>query len=100
MDHRDSSKEKAVEIDTTKDKRPTYRATLRQIILVFILSSVIAILLVGISLKYALEKTTLDNWKKQQEFVTLEFAPQCDFEIQEAQRDLAFVSKMAAFSKL
>lgn len=83
-----------------KEKRPTYQATLRQIILVFVLSSAVAILLVGISLKYALEKTTLDNWKRQQEFVTLEFASQCDFEIHEAQRDLEFVSKMDAFSKL
>jgi len=72
----------------------------RRIILVFILTTVFSILLVGTTLKYVVEKTRMDNWKKTQDFVTLEFAPQCDFEIQEAQRDLQFVSKMAVFSKL
>ena len=72
----------------------------RRIILTFILTTVFAILLVGTTLRYVLEKTTMDNWKKRQKFVTLEFAPQCDFEIQEAQRDLEFVSKLDAFSKL
>ena len=72
----------------------------RRIILAFILTTVISILLVGTTLRYVLEKTTMDNWKKRQEFVTLEFAPQCDHEIQEAKRDLEFVSKMAVFSNL
>ena len=47
-----------------------------------------------------LKKTTMDNWKKRQEFVTLEFAPQCDFEIQQAQKELEFISKLPAFSNL
>lgn len=72
----------------------------RRIILVFILTTMFSILLVGTTLRYVVEKTTMDNWEKRQEFVTLEFAPQCDFEIQEAQRDLQFISKMAAFSNL
>ncbi|MBT3256432.1 MAG: PAS domain S-box protein [Deltaproteobacteria bacterium] len=72
----------------------------RRIILTFILTTLFSILLVGTTLRYVVEKTTMDNWKKRQEFVTLEFAPQCDHEIQEAQRDLEFVSKMAVFSKL
>ena len=72
----------------------------RRIILAFILTTVFSILLVGTTLRYVLEKTTMDNWKKRQEFVTLEFAPQCDFEIQEAKRDIEFVSKLPAFSNL
>ena len=72
----------------------------RRMIFVFVLTTLFSILLVGTTLRYVVEKTTMDNWKKRQEFVTLEFAPQCDFEIQEAQRDLQFVSKMAAFSNL
>ena len=72
----------------------------RRIILTFILTTVFAILLVGSTLRYVLEKTTMDNWKKRQEFVTLEFVPQCDHEIQEATRDLEFVSRMPAFSNL
>jgi len=70
------------------------------IIFVFVLSSVFSILLVGIALNFVLEKTTLENWKKRQEFVTMEFAPQCDFEIEEAKRDLEFLSKIPAFSQL
>ena len=72
----------------------------KRIILTFILSTVFAVLLVGTTLRYVVEKTTIDNWKKTQEFVTLEFAPQCDFQIQEAKRDLEFVSKLPAFSNL
>jgi hypothetical protein len=61
---------------------------------------VFAILLVGIFLKYVLEKMALDNWKESQKFVTLEFAPQCDIEIQDAQEHLEFISKLPAFSEL
>ena len=67
-----------------------------RIVLAFILSTVFSILLVGTTLRYVLEKTTMDNWKKRQEFVTLEFAPQCDFEIQQAQKELEFISKLSA----
>ena len=84
---------------TTRPKSTSHKIH-RRIILTFILSTVFAVLLVGTTLRYVVEKTTMDNWKKRQEFVTLEFAPQCDFEIQEAKRDLEFVSKMAPFSKL
>ena len=72
----------------------------KRIILTFILATVLAILLVGSTLRYALEKTTMDNWKKRQEFETLEFAPQCDFEIQEAKRELELLSKMPQFQEL
>ncbi|MBW2203310.1 MAG: PAS domain S-box protein, partial [Deltaproteobacteria bacterium] len=84
----------------TTSNKPISLKLHRRIILTFILTTVFAILLVGSTLRYVLEKTTIDNWKKRQEFVTLEFAPQCDFEIQQAQRDLEFVSKMAPFSEL
>jgi len=85
---------------TTTWPKSTSLKIRRRIILVFVLTTVVSILLVGTTLRYVVEKTTMDNWKKRQEFVTLEFAPQCNFEIQEAQRDLEFVSKMAAFSNL
>ena len=84
----------------TTSNKPISLKLHKRIILTFILTTVFAILLVGTTLRYVLEKTTMDNWKKRQEFVTLEFAPQCDFEIQQAQRDLEFVSKLDAFSKL
>ncbi len=83
-----------------KKDKATFLTIHRRIILVFILSSVFAILLVGSALNYTLKKTSLDNWKKKQEFVTLEFAPQCDFEIDEIKRNLEFLSKMPAFSDL
>ena len=72
----------------------------RRILLVFIMSCVFAVLLVGIFLKYVLEKTALDNWKKSQEFITLEFAPQCDFEIEDSLRHLEFIAKLPVFSEL
>jgi len=72
----------------------------KRIIFVFILSAVCAILMVGIVLRYVVEKTTLDNWKKRQEFVMLGYAPQCNFEIEEAKKQLEFLSKMPEFSKL
>ena len=72
----------------------------KRIVLTFILTTVFAILLVGSTLRYVLEKTTIDNWKKRQKFVTLEFAPQCDFEIEEALRNLEFLSRLSAFSDL
>jgi PAS domain S-box-containing protein len=84
----------------TTSNKPISLKLHKRIILTFILTTVFAILFVGSTLRYVLEKTTMDNWKKRQEFVTLEFAPQCDFEIQEAKRDLEFVSKMAVFSNL
>jgi len=83
-----------------KNDKTTFPTIHKRIILVFILSSVFAILLVGSALNYALKKTTMDEWKKRQAFVTLEFAPQCDFEINEVKRNLEFLSKMPAFSKL
>ena len=84
----------------TTSNKPISLKLHKRIILTFILTTVFAIIFVGSTLRYVLEKTTMDNWKKRQEFVTLEFAPQCNHEIQEAKRDLEFVSKMAAFSKL
>ena len=83
-----------------ENRKPTFLSIHKKIILVFILSSAVAILLVGVTLNYVLKKTALDNWKKRQEFVTLEFAPQCDFVIEEAVIDLQFVSKLPAFSQL
>jgi PAS domain S-box-containing protein len=83
-----------------KKDTTTFPTIHKRIILVFILSSVFAILLVGSALNYALKKTTMDEWKKRQAFVTLEFAPQCDFEINEVKRNLEFLSKMPAFSSL
>ena len=71
-----------------KNDKTTFPTIHKRIILVFILSSVFAILLVGSALNYALKKTTMDEWKKRQAFVTLEFAPQCDFEINEVKRNL------------
>ena len=72
----------------------------RRIVLTFLLTTAFSILLVGTTLRYVLEKTTLDNWKKRQEFVTLEFAPQCNHEIQAAKKDLEFVSRIPVFSNL
>ncbi|NQU65548.1 MAG: PAS domain S-box protein, partial [SAR324 cluster bacterium] len=72
----------------------------KRIILIFILSGVLAVILVGIALNLILEKATLENWKKRQEFVTSEFAPQCDFEIEETVRNLELLAKLPAFSKL
>ena len=83
-----------------KKNESSFVKVYKRIILTFILSSVGAILLVGTALNFIIEKTTLDNWKKRQEFVTAEFAPQCNFEIEEAQRPLELLSKMAVFSKL
>ena len=83
-----------------KKDKTTFPTIHRRIILVFILSSVFAILLVVTALNYALKKTTMDNWKKNQAFVTLEFAPQCDFEINEVKKNLEFLSKMPGFSRL
>ncbi len=83
-----------------KKDKTTFPTIHKRIILVFILSSVFAILLVGSALNYALKKTTMDEWKKRQAFVTLEFAPQCDFEINEVKRNLELLSKMSAFSSL
>ncbi|OQY12037.1 MAG: hypothetical protein B6I30_05645 [Desulfobacteraceae bacterium 4572_187] len=84
----------------TASNKPIFHKLHKRIILTFVLTIVLAILLVGGTLRYVLEKTTIDNWKKRQKFITLEFAQQCDFEIQEAQRDLEFVSKLPAFSNL
>ena len=85
---------------STTSRKPISLRLHKRILLAFILTTILAILFVGSTLRYVLEKTTMENWKKRQEFVTLEFSPQCDFEIQEAQKELEFVSKMAAFSKL
>ena len=84
----------------TSSNKPISLKLHKRIILTFILTTVVAILLVGSTLRYVLEKTTIENWKKRQEFVTLEFAPQCDFEIEEALRNLEFLSRLPAFSDL
>ena len=83
-----------------ENARPAFVSIHRRIILVFILSSVFAVLMVGIVLKYVLENMALDNWKESQKFITLEFAPQCDFEIEEAKTHLEFISKLPMFSEL
>jgi PAS domain S-box-containing protein len=84
---------------TTLPKSTSYKIH-RRIVLTFLLTTAFSILLVGTTLRYVLEKTTLDNWKKRQEFVTLEFAPQCNHEIQAAKKDLEFVSRIPVFSNL
>ena len=70
----------------------------RRIILVFVLSSAVAALLVGSTLKYMLTRATLDSWKQQQEFVTLEFAEQIDSEIEETLNHLRFLATLPEFS--
>ena len=84
---------------TTLPKSTSYRIH-RRIILTFILTTLFAVLLVGTTLRYVLEKTTMENWEKKQGFITAEFAPQCDLEIDEAKRTLEFLSKLPAFLNL
>ena len=85
---------------TTTLPKSTSSKIHRRIVLTFLLTTAFSILLVGTTLRYVLEKTTLYNWKKRQEFVTLEFAPQCNHEIQAAKKDLEFVSRIPVFSNL
>ncbi len=42
----------------------------------------------------------MDAWKQKQEFVAPAFAPQCNFKIEEAIRNLLFLSKLPSFSEL
>ncbi len=71
----------------------------RQIILIFVLTSVIAAVLAGFFLHSVLSRTTLNNWMRHQEFVSRVISPQCDFQIQDGQRHLEFLARMPAFSK-
>ena len=54
----------------------------RRIILVFALSSVLSALLVGSALRYLLTRSTLNNWKQQQKFITLNFSSGINLEIE------------------
>ena len=72
----------------------------RRIILVFALSSVIAALLVGLTLRYMLTQATLDSWRQQQEFISLEFAARVNLEIQETLNHLKFLATLPEFSNL
>jgi len=78
----------------------TFLPIQRKILLTFALSSVIAVVLVGGSLRYALQKAILDNWEKDERFTALRMALRYESNIAAAQSDLEFAAALPAFSSL
>jgi len=72
----------------------------RRIILIFSLSALAGIVLVGAALMYSIERTALAQSRTYLESRAGGMAQRCESEIAEAQRDLEFMSKMPAFQQL
>jgi len=72
----------------------------RRIILVFAVSALAGILLVGAALMHSLDRAALAQSRTYLESQSGTLARQCESEIAEAQRDLLFLSKMPAFQQL
>jgi signal transduction histidine kinase len=72
----------------------------RRVILIFVMSALLSIVLVGGGLRYALQRTALAQCRTSLESLTGVLARQCDSEIADARQDLEFLSKTPAFQQL
>jgi len=72
----------------------------RRIILVLVVSALAGIVLVGAALMYSLQRMELAQYRTHLESLASLLARQCDSEIEDAQRDLEFVSKLPAFKQM
>ena len=72
----------------------------RRIILVFAVSALAGIVLVGAALLYSIERAALAQSRTYLESQAGMLARQCESEIAEARQDLEFMSKMPAFQQL
>ena len=83
----------------SKSQRVPFSAE-RRVILVFVLSALAGIVLVGGTLWFFLQRATLAQCRTYLESRADMLARQCESEIAEARQDLKFMSKMPAFQQL
>jgi PAS domain S-box-containing protein len=77
-----------------------FRSTGRRMILIFVVSTLAGIVLVGGALRYLLQRASLAQCRTNLEARAGVLASQCDGEIAEAQRDLEFLAQTPSFQQL